>query len=140
VLDVIIDTNVLAAALLRPEGSNAKALREILADSDRFNPCYSSVIIAEYEDALSRPLFTGRGLGTEALQLLELIKELGEEVIPKPVYAAVYPDRTDRPFLEAAVYVNGLLLTNNLKVFPFADVTVMAPEAFLDWLKTQAAK
>jgi len=136
-LDVIVDTNVLAAALLRPDGSNAKALKEVLVDSERFNLCYSSMIFAEYEDVLSRPLITGRGLGPEASQLLELLKNLGEEVVPKPVYAVVYPDRADRPFLEATVYVNGLLLTNNLKDFPFADIAVMAPEEFLAWLETQ---
>jgi len=134
VLDIIIDTNVLAASLLKPEGSNSQALREIIVGSDRFNLCYSSIMYAEYEDVLSRPLLTGRGLGTEASELLELIKDIGEEIVPKPVYAAIYPDRTDRPFLEAAVYVNGLLLTNNLKDFPFANLTVMAPEEFLGWL------
>ena len=139
-IDIVIDTNVLAAALLKPEGSNAQALREIVVASHRFNLCYSSAIIAEYEDVLSRPLITGRGLGPEASQLLELIKELGEEVVPKPVYAVVYPDRADRPFLEATVYVKGLLLTNNLKDFPFADIAVMAPEEFLAWLETQESE
>ena len=39
----------------------------------------------------------------------------------------------DRPFLEAAVYANALLLTNNLRDFPFIDVKVIAPEESLSW-------
>lgn len=133
-VDVILDTNVLVAALLQPRGSNSRALRAILASPASFNICFSSVMLAEYADVLSRPIITGRGLQQEAEGLLLLIKEVGEEVIPKPVYAVIYPDRTDRPFLEAVVYVNGLLITNNLKDFPFADVSVMGAEEFLSWL------
>ena len=59
---------------------------------------------------LSRPFITARGLADEAEALLNLIREVGEEIVPKPVYAVVYPDRTDRPFREAAVYVDGCLL------------------------------
>jgi predicted nucleic acid-binding protein len=133
-LDIILDTNVLAATLLQPAGSNAQALREILARPSELHICYSSVMMAEYSDVLSRPFITGRGLQDEAVALLNIIREVGEEIVPKPVYAVTYPDRTDRPFLESAVYANGLLLTNNLKDFPFAGITVMAPDEFLDWL------
>jgi hypothetical protein len=96
-------------------------------------------MMAEYDDVLSRPIITGRGLQQEAENLLALIKEVGEEVIPKPIYAIIYPDRTDRPFLEAVVYVDGVLLTNNLKDFPFADVNTMCPEEFLDWLDSRGS-
>jgi hypothetical protein len=93
--------------------------------------------MAEYFDVLSRPFITGRGLQNEALALLEIIKEVGEEIVPKPAYALVYPDRTDRPFLESAVYVGGLLLTNSLKDFPFIGIAVMAPDEFLEWLDSK---
>jgi predicted nucleic acid-binding protein len=132
-LDIVIDTNVLVATLIQPQGSNSRALRTIFANLESFQICYSSIMMAEYRDVLSRPIITGRGLEREAKSLLLLIEDFGEEVIPKPVYAVVYPDRADRSFLEAAVYVDGVLLTNNLKDFPFAGVSVMAPEEFLDW-------
>jgi putative PIN family toxin of toxin-antitoxin system len=137
VLDVILDTNVLVAALLKPDGVNASALREIISKPESFTICFSSIMLAEYDDVLSRPLITGRGLQREAQQLQALLRDVGEEIIPKPLYALVYPDRSDRPFLEAAVYVNGLLLTNNLNDFPFADVTVMGPDDFLAWLENR---
>jgi putative PIN family toxin of toxin-antitoxin system len=137
VVDIVLDTNVLVATLLQPRGSNSNALRVIIGNPESFNICFSSIMLAEYDDVLSRPIITGRGLQEEAKGLLALLKDVGEEIIPKPVYALVYPDRTDRPFLEAAVYVNGLLLTNNLKDFPFAGVSVMEPEDFLAWLDTR---
>ena len=78
---------------------------------------------------------TARGLQDEARALLQLTRRVGSEVVPKPVYALVYPDLDDRPFLEAAVYVNGALITNNLRDFPFLDVTILGPQEFFDWLE-----
>ena len=39
------------------------------------------------------------------------------------------------PINGPAVHVDGMLLTNNVKDFPFADVVVMGPDEFLDWLE-----
>ena len=133
-IDIIFDTNVLVASLLKGDGPNRRAMREVFADPGSFRICYSSQIMAEYEDVLSRPVITARGLQDEARALVALLKRIGSEVVPKPVYAAVYPDRDDRPFLECAVYVEGVLVTNNLKDYPFLGVTILCPEEFLAWL------
>ncbi|MBQ9020956.1 MAG: putative toxin-antitoxin system toxin component, PIN family [Eggerthellaceae bacterium] len=132
-IDVVLDTNVLVAALFKPGAPNRLALRTVLANQHSFRICYSSQIMAEYEDVLSRPAVTARGLHEEAEALLGLIRQVGSEVVPKQVPAVVYPDADDRPFLEAAVYVGGMLLTNNLADFPFAGVAILAPEEFLAW-------
>ncbi|MDR1713442.1 MAG: putative toxin-antitoxin system toxin component, PIN family [Coriobacteriales bacterium] len=137
-LDVVIDTNVLVAALIRPDGPNAKVLERLFSSPNAFRICYSSAMMAEYEDVLTRPFMTMRGLGKEAGLLTELIEEVGDQIVPKPVYAAVYPDRDDRPFLEATVYTNGALITNNTKDSPFAGVTILTPQEFLTWLKGRA--
>lgn len=136
-LDIILDTNILVATLLQPGGSNRKVLRTVLAQPHTFRICYSSQMWDEYRDVLARPIITARGLSREADALLALLGEVGTEIVPKPVYAVVYPDRKDRPFLEAAVYTNGLLITNNLKDFPFAGVVVLGPEDFLDWCEQE---
>lgn len=65
--------------------------------------------------------------------LVRLIVDEGEQIVSKFIPAIVYPDEKDRPFLEAAVYANAVLLTNNLRDFPFLGVTVIAPEEFLGW-------
>ena len=136
-VSVVLDTNVLLAALLQPRGTNRRALRTIIAHPQQFTVCFSSQMWAEYEDVLKRPVVTARGIAREAQALLDLLRDIGEEIVPKPVYAVVYPDRKDRPFLEAAVYVDGLLLTNNLKDFPFLGVTIMGPEDFLGWCESR---
>lgn len=133
-IDVVFDTNVLVGALLKGDGPNRRVMRAAIADPSSFRICFSSQIMAEYEDVLSRPIITARGLQDEARALIQLVKRVGYEVVPKPVYAVVYPDLDDRPFLEAAVYVDGVLVTNNLKDFPFLGVTILGPEEFLDWL------
>ncbi len=137
-INVVLDTNVIVASLLRQDGSNRRALRKVIARPDVFRICYSSLMIAEYEDVLTRPIITARGLAEEAGALLSLIRDVGDEIVPKPVYALVYPDRKDRPFLEAAVYVDGVLITNNTRDFPFAGVTVLAPEDFLTWCEEES--
>ena len=91
--------------------------------------------MAEYEEVLARPVITARGLQEETRALLSLIRRVGSEVVPKPVYAVAYPDLDDRPFFECAVYVEGALVTNNLKDYPFLGVTSLGPEEFLGWLE-----
>ena len=134
-IDVVFDTNVLVGALIKGDGPNRRAMRAVLAEPESFRVCYSSQVMAEYEDVLARPIITARGLQDEARALLALIRRVGAEVVPKPVYAVVYPDLDDRPFLECAVYVEGALVTNNLKDFPFLGVTILGPEEFLSWLE-----
>ena len=136
-IHVVFDTNVLVASLLKGDGPNREVMRRVLSEPDAFGICYSSQMMAEYEDVLSRPIVTTRGLQDEARALIALLQRIGAEVVPKPVYALVYPELDDRPFLETAVYVNGAQVTNNLRDYPFAGVTVLAPEEFLGWLDTR---
>lgn len=132
-INVVIDTNVLAASLLKRGGSNRAALAKVLDARTPLRICYSSQIVDEYVDVLHRPFVASRGLVPEADALVRLIVDEGEQIVPKFIPAIVYPDEKDRPFLEAAVYANAVLLTNNLRDFPFLGVTVVAPEEFLGW-------
>lgn len=132
-IDVVLDTNVLAASLLKSDGPNQELLRLIASRRDVFRVCYSSQMLAEYRDVLDRPFVTGRGLAEAADALVGLLCEIGEEVVPRFVPAIVYPDVDDKPFLEAAIYVHGILITNNLRDYPFLGVNVVGPEDFLAW-------
>ena len=91
----------------------------------------------EYEDVLSRPIIRQADLSNEAKRLLDVFRDFGYEIVPKFLPAIVYPDIKDRPFLEACVYVDGVLITNNLKDFPFVGVNILAPKEFLEWKDTQ---
>ncbi len=132
-VDVVFDTNVLLASLLNPRGANRHCMRLVLGSPGAFTICYSSQMMEEYRDVLSRPVVTGRGLARPARDLLRLVEEVGEELVPKYIPALVYPDIDDKPFLEAAVYANGVLVTNNLKDFPFLGVSILGPGDFVRW-------
>lgn len=136
-INVIFDTNILVGSLLSSSGANRKCLLVAFGNPDLFNVCYSSQIMSEYEDVLSRNIITSAGLSSNAAELLDIIHTYGEEVVPKFLPAVVYPDYKDKPFLEASVYVDGILITNNLKDFPFAGVNVCAPQHFINWWNAQ---
>ena len=130
-IDVVLDTNVLVAALLSPDGEHARVLMRLLERPDAYNLVVSSQIMEEYRDVLGRSIVTLRGLKPEADALLDLVEEVAEEVVPKSIPALVYPDVKDKPFLEAAVYVGGVLVTNNVRDFPFAGVRILKAGEFL---------
>lgn len=130
-IDVVLDTNVLVATLLSPAGEHARALMKVLQNPRAFKVVASSQIIDEYRDVLSRSVVTLRGLKEEADALLELIVSVADEVVPKAIPALVYPDEKDKPFLEAAVYVDGMLISNNTKDYPFAGVRILKAGEFL---------
>lgn len=135
-IDVVLDTNVLVAALLKPDGEHASTLMEVLEKSHVFNLVVSSQIMDEYRDVLSRSVITLRGLKPEADALLNLICETAAEVVPKSIPQLIYPDVKDKPFLEAAVYVGGVLVTNNVRDFPFAGVRILRAGEFLEFAQS----
>lgn len=130
-IDVVLDTNVLVAALISPEGEHAQALTYLVEHPEAFHLVVSSQIMDEYADVLGRSIITLRGLKPEADVLLEIISDIAEEVVPKAIPALVYPDNKDKPFLEAAVYVSGILITNNVRDYPFAGVRILRAGEFL---------
>lgn len=130
-INVVLDTNVLVSTLLTPRGDYACALMSIVSHPEYFQVVTSSQILDEYDDVLARPLISIRGLSSEAKELLALVRDVAVEVVPKAVPALVYPDVKDKPFLEAAVYVDGVLITNNVRDFPFLGVRIMRAGEFL---------
>lgn len=130
-IDVVLDTNVLVATLLAPKGVHAQCLVKIIDNPQAFNLVVSSQVLDEYRDVLGRSIITLRGLGDEAYALFELISDTAEQIVPKAIPALVYPDDKDKPFLEAAVYTNGLLISNNTKDYPFVGVRIMKAGDFL---------
>ena len=132
-INIVLDTNILMASLLKKNGPNRTALRKVIDPSSPFRICYSSQIADEYADVLRRAPIASRGLVSEAEALFRLVLDVGEQIVPKYLGAIVHPDEKDRPFLEAAVYADAVLLTNNLKDFPVLGMTVLAPEELLAW-------
>ena len=122
-LRLVIDTNVLVSAALKPEGLQRTTL--LLATTKPARFYVSRPILDEYEDVLSRPeLRIRKGL---RLQLLQLIKNGSHIVLIKNGSHIVAPSRRldlcgdpdDNTFLECADKAGAdYLITGNSRHFP----------------------
>jgi putative PIN family toxin of toxin-antitoxin system len=113
-LRLVIDTNIVVSAALRPDGLQRTVLLLALTKPARIY--VSDTILAEYEAVLARREFKiSKGL---QLQLLQLIKNRAQLV--RPAYAlAVAKDPDDDRFLECADAARAdYLITGNRRHFP----------------------
>ena len=136
-IDLVVDTNILVATLISPQGDHARMLMTVLRNPGAFNLVVSSQIIDEYRDVCGRSVITLRGLKQEADALIALIESVAEEVVPRAISALVYPDEKDKPFLEAAVYVRGVLVSNNTRDYPFTGVRIMKAGEFIRFAESK---
>jgi putative PIN family toxin of toxin-antitoxin system len=113
-LRLVIDTNIVVSAALRPDGLQRTVL--LLAITKPARLYVSDAIVAEYREVLARPeLKIRKGLRQ---QLLQLIKSHAHSVTPtRTVQAARDPD--DNKFLECADAARAdYLVTGNQRHFP----------------------
>jgi len=75
---VVLDTNVVVSALLRPDGPPAAVLLLIL--SGRVQSCVSPPILAEYQEVLRRPRFKLSQEATDAV--VQAVRRLSHRVTP----------------------------------------------------------
>jgi uncharacterized protein len=113
-LRLVIDTNVLVSAALKPDGLQRTTL--ILATTKPARLYVSRTILNEYMDVLSRPeLRIRKGL---RLQMLQLIRNSGQVVAPAH-RLDVCSDPDDNVFLECADKAGAdYLITGNSRHFP----------------------
>src|ERR1039457_5594540 len=113
-LRLIIDTNVLVSALLKPGGIERAAF--VLTITKPARMYVTAAILEEYAEVLARP---GLGIHKGArLQLLDTIRNRGLLIAPRMrVQAAFDPD--DDKFLECADAAKAdYLVTGNRRHFP----------------------
>lgn len=128
---VVLDTNVLVSAFLKPQSKPAKILRLIL--QGKLDIVISAPILSEYDDVLTRPKFNLEPLRTRTI--LSIMRSIG---VNAPAFSETIqlPDEKDAPFLEAALATNAdVLITGNMRHFPEAfrkGQTVMSPADFLN--------
>jgi putative PIN family toxin of toxin-antitoxin system len=133
-LKIVLDTNVLVSALLRPDSIPGRIVDLVLAEQVML--ALDHRIFAEYQSVLFRPEFPFSPDQVGAV--LEFVWRAGEMVdaTPLPIHL---PDPDDVMFVEvAASAVVDALVTGNLKHFPASQrqgVRVLAPR---EWLETWA--
>jgi putative PIN family toxin of toxin-antitoxin system len=132
---LVVDTNVLVSALLKPESIPSEIIQRVLFRQASL--AYDRRIIAEYEEVLARPKFQ---LESEVIAtILEGLREAGIEVSPPRLEISI-PDPDDLPFLEVARAAGAVLVTGNRAHFPVgADgtlegVKVLSPRELLSLL------
>jgi len=113
-LRLVIDTNMVVSAALKPDGLQRTVLLLAITKPARFY--VSEAVIAEYREVLARPeLKIRKGLRQ---QVLQLIKSHSQIVTPSRTLQ-ITPDPEDNIFLECADAARAdYLVTGNPRHFP----------------------
>ncbi len=130
----VVDTGVLVSALIRPRGTIGDVLRALR--DGRFVPIYSTPMVVEIVDVLSRPKFQVKYhvQPDDMTALVNLLRLRGELVIPEREITACR-DPKDNKFLEAALVGEAdVIVTGDddlLVLHPFEGVDILRPAEFL---------
>lgn len=134
-MKIVLDTNVLVSALLKPNSVPGRVLDLVL--TRRVAVVLDHRIFAEYRDVLGRPEFE---LPREAVAELLNFLWYSSERVQGGELAIQLPDPEDSMFIEVAVSsLADALVTGNIKHFPTSQrhgVHVLTPRQFLDlWVQ-----
>ena len=128
-LRLVVDTNVLVSAALKPDSLQRTTL--LLAITKPGRLYISTPVLEEYAEVLTRPeLSIRKGL---RLQLLQLIRNRGHLVTPSR-HIEVTSDPDDNIFVECADATRAdFLITGNRKNFPayWKNTKIVAPREFI---------
>ncbi|HZW81194.1 MAG TPA: putative toxin-antitoxin system toxin component, PIN family [Candidatus Deferrimicrobiaceae bacterium] len=131
-LRLVIDTNVVVSAALKPEGLQRTVV--LLAMTKPARWYVSDPIVSEYATVLARPeLQIRKGLRQ---QLLQLIKNHARRVKPSPL-VQVTSDPADNIFIECADAARAdYLVTGNARHFPkfWKNTKIISSKEFLSIL------
>jgi len=125
-MKVVVDTNVIVAGLLSPNGPPAAILN--LMVNGKLQPLFDNRILQEYIEVLRRDKFGFKAEWIDAL--IEYIRDEGEYISAEPTTEA-FPDEDDKAFYEVAVSGGAqYVITGNKSHFP-KDSRVRSPREFL---------
>ena len=114
---VVLDTNVLVAALITSNLQSPTAQIISFLYKGILKPLYNDKIIEEYQDVLNRKHFNFDKNIVE--ELINTIKDLGLNIKDTVKNNEIFPDPEDVVFYEVRMSVDdSYLVTGNLKHFP----------------------
>ena len=135
---LVLDTNVLVAALLRGGGAARAVLRACLRE--RYQPVLGPALLAEYEDVLGRPeLFAESALSArERGELFDGLMSRCRWIEVFYAWRPNLPDEADNHLIELAVAAQAdVIVTRNLRdvargELKFPTLRVLTPEQCLE--------
>lgn len=132
-MKIVLDTNILISAFLKPQSNSARILRLILQGN--LSIVVNEYILADYYEVLARPKFD---LSFDKVNIVaEFIRTRGIKALALAESFSL-PDRSDVPFLEAALATRAdALITGNKKHFPSKSCkgrTVISTREFISEL------
>ncbi len=134
-LILVLDTNVVVSALLKPESLPALILSLILQNNCRL--CLSKEIYTEYKEVLARDKFKDLDQAGVS-KLLATLRKHSLWVEPKPAKDNPVKDAADKMFIECALSAKAaFIVTGNKKHFPGEKVKgtkIVTPREFIDQL------
>ena len=131
---VVLDTNVVVSAAIKPDGIPARILMDWVLEG-QVQLVTSPAVVAEYREVTWREKF--QRYGFPPLWLEFAIEESLWLAEPEP-WDYPCPDPKDAPFLALAYASGAWLVTGNLKHFPEAargEVRVLSPGDYLEILR-----
>ena len=134
--DIVLDTNVLVAALKSSRGASFRLLS--LVEYDRFTLHVSTPLVLEYEAVLKRGITS-----LSAEEIDDVIDFLCSKAVLNKIFylwRPVLKDADDDFVLELAVKANAAIITWNVADFKHTarfGVAVMTPREFLASLEVQ---
>ena len=130
---VVLDTNVIVSAGIRPEGPPARIFMDWVLEG-LVQIVTSPAVVAEYREVVRRPKFARYGFPPLWLEfLIDESLRLDDDTDTE----VTCPDPKDLPFLTLAHGSGAWLVTGNLKHFPKSDrsgVRVLSPGDYLAYL------
>ena len=124
---LVLDTNVVIAAFINPEGTPSQVLKLVLGNKAEI--CYNSVILSEYESVALRPKFSNKIDSGIIRPFISIIRSIGFSFDPFPSTIKL-PDESDRIFYDTAGGSSSLLISGNIKHYP-KEPFIMRPDDFL---------
>ncbi|NJN47166.1 MAG: putative toxin-antitoxin system toxin component, PIN family [Candidatus Competibacteraceae bacterium] len=134
---IVVDTSVLTAALIGPQGPNREILRRCLLG--KYKPLLSNALFSEYEDVSTREsIIELCPVSRDDIQnLLEAFYSVAEWVQIFYLWRPNLADEDDNHVLELAAAGNARwIATNNVRDFTkaelrFPDIQILTPEQLL---------
>lgn len=132
---IVIDTNVIVAALRSAGGASRQIVR--LALQRRVEPVFGNALWLEYEDLLGRDVWTSATTPEERRQVVAALAHVGRWVAIYYGWRPNLPDEADNHLIELALAGStAAIITHNVRDFTHGDLKlgslrILTPAQFL---------